>query len=85
MKAIKRRRTKAACYCCLIDYDAQDGTSVSIETQTQIHGDYCRDHSMEIFNCYKYDGYTGTNFNRPAFKQMMKDAEIGAINTIIVK
>ena len=85
MKTIEQRRIKAACYCRLSDDDAQDGTSVSIETQTKILGDYCRDHSMEIFNCYKYDGYTGTNFNRPAFKQMMKDAEIGAINTIIVK
>lgn len=85
MKTIEQRRIKAACYCRLSDDDAQDGTSVSIETQTKILGDYCRDHGMEIFNYYKDDGYTGTNFNRPAFKQMMKDAESGAINTIIVK
>jgi Site-specific recombinases, DNA invertase Pin homologs len=85
MKTIEQRRIKAACYCRLSDDDAQDGTSVSIETQTKILGDYCRDHGMEIFNYYKDDGYTGTNFNRPAFKQMMKDAENGAINTIIVK
>ncbi|MBR5365327.1 MAG: recombinase family protein [Clostridia bacterium] len=85
MKNIEQRRIKAACYCCLSDDDAQDGTSVSIETQTKILGDYCRDHGMEIFNYYKDDGFTGTNFNRPAFKRMMQDIDDGLVNTVVVK
>ncbi len=31
------------------------------------------------------DGFTGTNFNRPNFRRMMRDAENGEINAIIVK
>ena len=85
MKTIEQRRIKAACYCRLSDDDAQDGTSVSIETQTKILGDYCRDHGMEIFNYYKDDGFTGTNFNRPAFKRMMQDIDDGLVNTVVVK
>lgn len=31
------------------------------------------------------DGYSGTNFERPAFKRMIEDAKTGKIDTIIVK
>ena len=85
MKDIEQRRIIAACYCRLSDDDDQDGTSVSIETQTKILGDYCREHGIEIHDFYTDDGYTGTNLNRPAFQRMMKDAGNDLINTIIVK
>ena len=82
---LEQRRTIAACYCRLSDDDAQDGTSGSIETQTKILSDYCRDHDFEIHDFYKDDGFTGTNFQRPAFRRMMEDARNGKINTIVVK
>ena len=85
MKSIEQRKPIAACYCRLSDDDDQDGTSISIETQTKILGDYCRDHGMEIFNYYKDDGFTGTNFQRPASQRMMEDARNGKVNTIVVK
>ena len=31
------------------------------------------------------DGYTGTNFNRPAFQKMIIDLKKGEIKTIVVK
>ena len=31
------------------------------------------------------DGYTGTNFNRPAFQKMIIDLKQGEIKTIVVK
>ena len=34
---------------------------------------------------YVDDGYSGTNFNRPAFKQMIEDAKKGKIDVILVK
>lgn len=34
---------------------------------------------------YKDDGYSGMNFERPGFKQMIQDAKRGIIGTIIVK
>ena len=34
---------------------------------------------------YVDDGYSGTNFNRPAFKKMIEDAKKGVIQVIIVK
>lgn len=50
---IEQRRNIAACYCRLSDDDAQDGTSVSIETQTKILNDFCRDRGIEVFDYYK--------------------------------
>ena len=38
-----------------------------------------------IVDEYVDDGYTGTNFNRPAFQRMIKDIEKGKINTVITK
>ena len=31
------------------------------------------------------DGFTGSNFNRPAFQEMMADVKAGKINCIVVK
>ena len=74
-----------ACYCRLSKDDEQDGSSVSIETQSNILSDYCKTNSFQIFDFYCDDGFTGTNFDRPEFKRMMSDAESGKINTIVVK
>lgn len=31
------------------------------------------------------DGYTGTNFNRPAFQELLDDIEMGYISVVIVR
>lgn len=38
-----------------------------------------------IIKDYVDDGYTGTNFNRPGFKQLICDIENGLINMVVVK
>jgi Site-specific recombinases, DNA invertase Pin homologs len=40
---------------------------------------------IELHDFYIDNGKTGTNFDRPAFKQMMQDIESGKVNCIIVK
>lgn len=40
---------------------------------------------IELVAEFVDDGYTGTNFNRPAFQDMLKAVERGDINCIIVK
>jgi DNA invertase Pin-like site-specific DNA recombinase/ssDNA-binding Zn-finger/Zn-ribbon topoisomerase 1 len=75
----------AALYARLSSEDLQDGTSVSIETQKKILEDYCKDNGIIIYNVYVDDGYTGTNFNRPAFKRLLRDCENKQFNMVIVK
>lgn len=85
MSYIESSKYTAACYCRLSRDDENDGTSVSIETQRKVLEDYCRSNDYEVYNFYCDDGYTGTNFDRPSFKQMMSDASDGTINMIVVK
>ena len=47
--------------------------------------DYCKTNNILLYNLYCDDGYTGTNFDRPGFQQMMKDVKDGKVNTVIVK
>ena len=82
---MQSKKIIAACYCRLSDDDEQDGTSASIETQKKVLGDYCREIGIMDYTFFCDDGWTGTNFDRPDFVRMMKLAEAGKINTIIVK
>lgn len=65
---------------------SKNGGSESITNQFQIAANYI-DHSedLEYVKTYSDDGYTGRNFCRPGFQEMMQDAKAGLINCIIVK
>lgn len=61
--------------------------SNSIENQRLLLQSFVdsRDELTEEIVEYIDDGYSGTNFDRPAFKRMIEDAKTGKIRTIIVK
>ena len=40
---------------------------------------------MTIYDYYVDDGYTGSNFDRPNFKRLIKDIALGVIDTVITK
>ena len=65
--------------------DETYGDSASIETQRTILRQYAADHGFIVYDEYVDDGWSGTNFDRPAFQRMMRDAEDGKINCIITK
>ena len=81
----KTKVFSVACYCRLSHEDEKSGESVSIETQRKILADFCAEKQYSIYDFYVDDGYTGTNFDRPGFKRMMKDIEKGHVNMVIVK
>lgn len=74
----------------LADGDLKKGSkdeSNSIENQRMLLHDYIgkqEDLFGEIIE-YVDDGYTGTNFNRPAFQKMIVDLKQGDIKVIMVK
>lgn len=82
---MEQKMYKAACYCRLSDDDVNDGMSISIETQITIHKQYCKANQIQIVDFYCDDGYTGTNFERPAFKRMLEDIRAKKVDTVIVK
>lgn len=61
--------------------------SNSIENQRLLICNYLESHEELVGEVleYKDDGYSGMNFNRPGFQQMIEDAKRGIIGTIVVK
>ena len=75
----------AALYVRLSRDDDNEGDSNSIAHQIEILSKYAHDHGIANFKIYKDDGYSGTNFNRPGFQEMLADIEAGHVNMVIVK
>ena len=74
-----------ALYCRLSRDDGAEGESNSIANQKKLLAKYAKEHGFTNTKFYVDDGYTGTNFNRPGFQQMLEDMEMGYISTVIVK
>ena len=74
-----------ALYERLSQEDKLEGESNSIANQKKILERYCRDHGYTAIRHYEDDGYSGTNFNRPGFQQMLADIKAGKIKRVIVK
>lgn len=54
--------------------DGDRPESDSILNQQRLLEDYCSHHpEFRVADHYSDDGFTGTNFNRPAFKRMLRD------------
>ena len=65
--------------------DEQQGESNSIINQKKYLEDYARSHGFKNIRHFSDDGFTGTNFNRPGFQEMLDEVKAGNIETVIVK
>ena len=74
-----------ALYCRLSRDDEQDGLSGSIKNQQAILEKYAQENGFKNTRVFIDDGWSGTNFARPAFTEIMELAEKGRIDTLIVK
>lgn len=81
----KENEYRAALYCRLSSDDAYLGESGSIQTQRALLTQYCKENNIPIYDTYADDGFSGTNFERPDFKRMLKDLEKHKANVVIVK
>lgn len=79
------KELKASMYLRLSRDDGDEGESNSILNQRELIKDYASKLNIEIVSEYVDDGFSGSNFDRPEFKKMMKALEKGEFNTIIVK
>ena len=75
----------AGLYLRLSKDDEQAGESVSIGTQRSILTEYCEANHYDIYKIYIDDGYSGLNFERPAFRELLEDVERGLVNMVITK
>ncbi len=82
----KSEKNMTAKYLRLSSEDGDKEESNSISNQRELIEAYVRTHAgINLAGEYVDDGYTGTNFDRPGFKRMIRDAQSGRINCIIVK
>ena len=76
---------KTALYCRLSQDDGLDGDSNSIQNQKSILQKFAEDHHFPNPCFYVDDGFSGSNFQRPAFQQMIADMENGEVGIIVTK
>ncbi len=85
----EKRVWNTALYIRLSQDDKDKSVSNSIINQKKLLNDYVsqiNDEDFSVIDNYIDDGYTGTDFNRPAFKRMMHDMSSPArVNCIVVK
>lgn len=72
-------------YNRLSDADNKTDESSSIQSQKIIIDSFAKFNNLKIYKHYVDDGYSGGNFDRPAFKEMIEDIESGKINCVITK
>ena len=89
LETIKRLNFNVAIYIRLSKEDVDRGydESESIINQKTLLVEYVEKlgYEYELIDIYIDQGYTGTNFNRPAFQRMKRDIEEGKINMVITK
>ena len=74
-----------ALYCRLSQEDELKGDSNSIQNQRGILEKYAKDNGFENTKVFVDDGFSGVNFERPGFQEMLARMENGEIGTLITK
>lgn len=77
---------RAALYIRLSKEDGDKNESYSVTSQREILKEYIKQRpDIFLFDYYVDDGWSGTNFDRPAFRRMMQDIYDGKVNCVVVK
>ena len=74
-----------ALYCRLSQEDANEGDSNSITNQKDILLRYAKGHRFPNPTFFVDDGYSGTNYDRPGFQQMLSEIEAGKVVVVLTK
>ena len=80
------KKINCASYLRLSKEDIRNNDeSSSISSQRMIIESFAKFNGFNIKKEYVDDGYSGGNFDRPGFQEMIKDIEAGLINCVITK
>jgi len=74
-----------ALYCRLSRDDELQGESNSISNQKRILEAFAKDKGLLNCKFFVDDGWSGANFDRPSFTEMMEGVENGEIKTVVTK
>lgn len=76
---------RAALYIRLSKEDESEGPSQSVTNQRSLLSEFVEKHHLQVYDTYVDDGWSGTNFDRPAFRRMIEDIEAKRVNMVITK
>ena len=89
LEQIEKTIYKVAIYIRLSKEDVDKGydESESIKNQRMLLTEYVQKlgWKYQLIDTYIDQGFTGTNFNRPAFQRMIKDINSGKVNMVVTK
>lgn len=74
-----------AIYCRLSRDDGSETESNSICNQKKMLTQKAKELGLTNTKFYVDDGFTGTNFNRPGFQELLDDIDMGYISVVMVK
>ncbi|MCD8382761.1 MAG: recombinase family protein [Clostridiales bacterium] len=74
-----------ALYIRLSKEDESEGPSQSVTNQQSLLDEFVQQHRLSVYGTYVDDGWSGTNFDRPAFQRMIGDIEAKRVNMVITK
>lgn len=76
---------RTALYMRLSRDDEKAGESLSIENQRAVLRAFVEENGGLVAGEYVDDGWSGTDFERPAVKRLLSDAKAGSLDTVVVK
>lgn len=84
---MSKKKYVAAIYLRLSKEDGDKEESYSIANQRALAVDYLKKHTDDITSYEEFvdDGYSGSNFSRPRFQEMIQQILKGKINCVVVK
>ncbi len=87
MNEMKRLETEkiTALYERLSHDDELQGPSNSILNQKTMLENYAAQHGFTNISHYTDDGWSGANFDRPSWKQLLADIEAGKVGIVLTK
>jgi len=82
---LNRQPKKIYLYGRLSREDEMQGDSNSIINQRNILTRYAEDNELVPYEFIFDDGYSGADWDRPAFAKMIEEVEAGLVSTVVVK
>ena len=82
---MRQSKKITALYCRLSRDDELQGDSNSIVNQKNILSKYAKENGFKNLQYFVDDGFSGTNFNRPSWNDLIALVEENRVGTIIVK
>lgn len=76
---------RVALYIRLSKEDDREGQSESVANQLSMLTEFASQQRLDVYDTYIDDGWSGTNFDRPAFQRLIADIEAKKVNMVITK